>query len=138
MTTHTTGAVVGLYHHRHRIPADIGKQFALHRLITGKALLMAHRNGIHIGGIGAVGKIDPRATCTVHHLLNQIVGAISPFKLNHRLQRLEPLLCLLWIVIDSFSHLLFTSLNNLCLTLGRRALYPDKTSVRSGFFNINY
>src|SRR5712691_7987260 len=86
--------LVRLCHHDHRVPAAEGADALLKRVVPWRALLQVRRNRVEVGGIERERNVGARATRLADELFQQIAGALGPLALKHRLQRIEPLLCL--------------------------------------------
>ena len=95
---------IGLDHHRHRIPAHQRADAPLQRQIARKGLLGLDRDGVQIGGVGAVGQIGARAPGLVDQAFEQEMGALDALVLQHGLERVEPFLSLLRIDIGLMGH----------------------------------
>src|SRR5712692_11682606 len=85
---------VRLRHHDHRVPAAERADALLQGVVAGRALLEVRRNRVEVGGIERERNVSARATRLVDELFQQIAGALGALALEHRLQRIEPLLCL--------------------------------------------
>src|SRR5258708_19488429 len=86
--------LVRLCHHDHRVPAAEGADTLLKRVIPWRALLQVRRNRVEVGGIERERNVSARATRLADELFQQIADPLGPLALEHRLQRVEPLLCL--------------------------------------------
>ena len=60
--------------------------------VAGRALLHVRRDGVDVRGVGRERDVRARAARLVDQPLEQEVRALGPFALEHRLERVEPLL----------------------------------------------
>lgn len=90
---------VGLDHHRHRIPADIGTNAVFHRAVARVLGFQVRGNGVDVGGIGRVREVGPAAARLVDQALQQGVRPFGAVGLQHGGQGINPLLGLLRVDI---------------------------------------
>ena len=98
------GLLVGAQHHCRRVPAHVGTDTVFQLVIAGGALLLAGRDGVDVGGIGAVRKVSARAPRLLDQLLEDVVRALGTFMLQDSVEGVQPLVCLLRIVIRKCCH----------------------------------
>ena len=84
--------LVGAHHHRHRVPAAVRADALLDRRVARRALLEVRRDGVDVRGVGRVRQVGAGAARLVDQLLEQEVRALGALALDHRLERVEPLL----------------------------------------------
>ena len=85
-------ALVGLRHHRHRVPAHDGAVALLEDRVPRRAFFHVRRNGVDVGGLRLVRQVGAGAARHLDQLLEQEMRALGTFALEHRLERIEPLL----------------------------------------------
>ena len=83
---------VRLHHHRHRVPAHQRADAPFDRRVAGGVALPRLRYGVEVGGVGRVGEVRAGAAGLRDEVLDEEVGARDPVALQHRLERLQPLL----------------------------------------------
>jgi len=85
-------ALVRARHHHHRVPAADRADALLQRHVAGRALLHVRRNGVDVRRVRRERDVRARAARLVDQPLEEKVRALGPFALEHRLERVEPLL----------------------------------------------
>ena len=104
MTTELARQPVGLHDHGHRIPAYEGADPTFHRAIAGKRILLGQRDGVQVGGIGAVGEVGARPAGLVDQFFEQKMRPIGAFVFEYAVQGLQPFLSFLGIEIRFRCH----------------------------------
>jgi len=104
VSTQLRGLAVGLHHHGHGVPADEGANAPLHGPVARERRLLARRNGVEVGGGGLEGEVGAGEAGLLDELFEQVMGPFRTLVLQHRFQRLQPLLGFLGIDIGTFSH----------------------------------
>ena len=98
------GILVRAEHHRHRIPAHEVTDLLLDVEIAGEPDLRLHRNRVDVRGVGRERKVRAGAACLVDQRLDEKMRAIRPFGREHAVERGEPLVGFLRIVIGNDVH----------------------------------
>jgi len=91
--------LVGLHHHRHRVPADQGAQAALQGEVARVGRLGFPGNGVDVGSVGAVRGVDAVLAGGLDQRGDQVLGLVGAFKVDHGLEGVQPFLGLVRIVI---------------------------------------
>ena len=86
--------LVGVQHHRQRVPADVRLDAALEFAVARIGRLVAGRDRVDVGGVRTERKIRAGAARVVDQLLEQVVRALGALGLENRVDRLDPLACL--------------------------------------------
>ena len=86
------GDAVRLHNHRDRVPADVGLDALLERPITGVLALETGRNGVDVRRVGFERQISAGAARVIDETIEQEVRALGAVRLEHGVDRLEPLL----------------------------------------------
>jgi len=84
-------ALVGAQHHRQRVPAHVGADAVLDRVIARRGDLAVGRDGVDVFGVGAVGLVDAGKAAQLDQALDDVVGALGAFLLDDGLEGVEPL-----------------------------------------------
>ena len=79
------------HHHGHGIPANQRANAPLQRVVAVAALFQMRRNGVQIGGLGLIGNVYAGAPRVVDQPLDEEMGALAAFQIDHRIQRIHPL-----------------------------------------------
>jgi hypothetical protein len=90
--TADVAVAVGPHDHRHRVPADVVVNPDFEVGIAGVLRLAIDRNGVHVFGGGAVGKIDSRLAGLRNQACDQEMGALGAFPIDHAAQCVLPFL----------------------------------------------
>ena len=83
---------VGTHHRRHRVPAHVGADALLQRVIAGRMFLKVRRNRIDVRGRGRQQNVDSGPPRLLDQSLEQVMGPLRAFLFNDGGQRIEPFL----------------------------------------------
>ncbi len=98
------GVLVGLDHHHRRVPADEGTDPALDVLVAGEPRLVLARDGVDVGGADGGGEADLAGAGTVEQFRQQEPGTCLAVRVDHGIERVEPLLRLGGIDVGQLVH----------------------------------
>ena len=82
--------LVGLDHHRQRVPAHEALDAALDLAAAWKRGLFCRGNGVDVGGVGGEGLLDAVPPRVVGQLAKQVADSGRAARLEHVIERLEP------------------------------------------------
>ena len=85
------GRAIGLQHHRQRVPADVRLDAPLERAVARILRLAPGGDGVDVGGVGLERQVRAAAARVVDEPLEQEVRALRAVRLQHRIDRFEPL-----------------------------------------------
>ena len=97
MTAQVGRHAVGLDHHGHCVPADVGADPVFECTVARIAWLEVWRNRVHIGRVGRIGQVGPAAPCLVDQTLKEDMSPFGSIRLHHGLQGIKPFLGLLGV-----------------------------------------
>ncbi len=86
------GDAVSLDHHGQRVPADQRTDAPFHAGVAGGVLLLVDRDGVEVGGVGAIGHVDAGGAGLVLQFAQEKMGALQPFRFQYRFEGIKPLL----------------------------------------------
>ena len=92
VTAEVAVKTVGFHHHCHRIPAHVRTQTFFDFQIARAVLTFVGRNRVDVGCVHRKRNIHTTTTRQIRHTLHQIVGAFRTLNVNHRFERIQPLL----------------------------------------------
>jgi hypothetical protein len=98
------GLLIGAQYHGRCIPAHVGADAVFEFVIAGRTFLLAGWNRVDVGGICAVGKVSAGAPRFLDQLLEDEMRSFRPFVLQYAVERVQPLVCFLRIVIRKCRH----------------------------------
>ena len=93
---------VRAHDHRNRVPADKALDAALDLLAAGKRHFLLGRQRVDVGRVGAERQPDAAAAGVLAQLLQQLAGSRRAVRLQHVVERIQPLL----VSMDSRSAML--------------------------------
>ena len=82
---------VGLHHHRHGVPADVGLDAPLEGTVARVLALLGRRDRVDVGGVRPERQVGTGAARVVDDPLEQVVRPLRAVHAQHRVDRLEPL-----------------------------------------------
>ena len=91
--------LVGVEHDGHRVPAHQRADAVFHFMAARRTFFLVQRNAVDVRRGRADRHIIARQTRMVDELVDDEMGAVGPFLFQHGLERLQPFLCLLRIVV---------------------------------------
>jgi hypothetical protein len=97
MTADALEARVGAQHHGQRVPANDATDAVLHLLVTREIGLLLGRDGVDVAGLHERRQPDVQLARALQQLVDQEPRAVGTNLLDDGIQRVEPLLGLLWV-----------------------------------------
>ena len=97
---------IGLDHHGHGIPADIGANAFFQHLVAGVRRFQVRRNGIDVSRIGGIREVGAGPSGLVDQLLQQVMGSFRTFRFNNGFQGVQPFLGFngIYIMLVMYGH----------------------------------
>ncbi len=133
---------VGLDHHRHGVPAHVGAQAGFDLEVAGAARLLAGLDRVHVAGVGGERHVDAALARMFEQLLEQEVGPLSAFAVDHGRQCVHPLAGFLLVGVGGgrrgFSGLRVGLSSHACLLYESLALGVNPRKFRILFLNFEW